>query len=40
LKTQSEVFLAAGKVYDVMFNPAVAPPASGSPLPGTYTGAA
>jgi hypothetical protein len=41
LKTQSEVFLAAGKVYDVMFNPAVAAPAAGaSALPGTYSGAA
>jgi hypothetical protein len=37
LKTQTEVFLAAGKVYDVMFNPAVAAP---STLPGTYAGAA
>jgi hypothetical protein len=35
LKTQTEVFLAAGKVYDVMFNPA-----AGATLPGTYTGAA
>jgi hypothetical protein len=40
LKTQSEVFLAAGKVYDVMFNPGLVAPTTGSALPGTYTGAA